>query len=473
MNAPLWTAAEAAAATHGRATRNWTATGVSIDSRTLEPGDLFVALRGPTFDGHDFVAAALDAGAAAALVHRVPDGVAEDAPLLVVANADAALDDLAAAARSRARARICAVTGSVGKTGAKETLARALGAIGPTVASRGNLNNQWGAPLSLARLPADAAYGVFELGMNASGEIGPLSRLVRPHIAVITTITAAHLENFDGVAGIADAKAEIFEGMGPDGVAILNRDNAYFPHLAVAARERGVGRVIGFGAHPEAEVRLRDLNADNGGSRIAALVGGRELVYRLGVPGRHWAINSLAALAAVDALGADVGRAAGALATMEAPRGRGKQHRVACPGGHFTLIDDSYNASPASMRAAFAVLGASETGPGGRRLAVLGDMLELGDRAEELHAGLAPALEAAAVDRVFTAGPHMAALDAALPAKHRAGHAAAAEDLLTPVLDAVQAGDVVLVKGSLGMAMAQIVEALLDAAATAGERQAC
>jgi UDP-N-acetylmuramoyl-tripeptide--D-alanyl-D-alanine ligase len=457
----LWTSAEAVAATGGRNNAEWSATGVSIDSRNLAAGDLFVALVGPSHDGHDYIAAALGAGAAAAIVGRVPRGLPIDASLLVVADTLQALRDLGTAARRRSAARIAAITGSVGKTGTKEMLKLALEAQAPTHASASSLNNHIGVPLTLARLPRAAVYAVFEIGMNHPGEIAPLAQLVRPHVAVVTTVEPVHLEFFpDGVRGVAAAKAEIFASLA-GGTAVLNRDNPHFDFLADAARAAGVARVIGFGAHPAADVRLAEFDGRATESSIVAAIHGRRISYRLGVAGRHWAVNSLAVLAAVDALGAGVELAARALARMAPPKGRGRRHRLNRNGQRFELIDDSYNASPASMRAAFDVLAAAEPGASGRRIAVLGDMLELGRESAALHAGLAEPLLKAGADLVFTCGRDMTALDAALPADRRGGHAADSTALLPAVRAAIRGGDVVLVKGSLGSRMGPIVDALI------------
>ncbi len=458
---PLWTAAEAADATGGRPTRDWRAGGVSIDSRTVRRGDLFVALAGPNFDGHDFIGAALAAGAAAAIAARRPAGIAADAPLLLVGDTMAALESLGSAARRRATATFLAVTGSVGKTGTKEMLRLALATRGPTHASAGNLNNQWGVPLSLASMPRDAAFGVFELGMNHAGEIGPLSRQVRPRLAIITTVEPAHLEFFASVEAIADAMAEIFEGLDGDGIAVFNRDNPHYARLAEQARRTGVGSIVGFGRHPEAAARLVDSALTANGSTATADILGERTEYRLAAPGAHWLTNSLAALAAAKLAGAELAAAAAAIGSLTPLKGRGQRRTIRLPGGTFDLIDESYNASPAAMRAAFAVLGTATPGLGGRRIAVLGDMRELGPAADALHAALAADLESAGVDLVFSAGPHMAALDTALPARRRALHAADASGLIAPVAAAARPGDVVLVKGSLGSRMAPIVDALL------------
>jgi UDP-N-acetylmuramoyl-tripeptide--D-alanyl-D-alanine ligase len=469
----LWTAAEAAAATGGTAVGDWSATGVSIDSRTLAPGDLFVALTGPNHDGHDHAAAALARGAAAVVAHRPPPRVAPDAPLLAVDNTMDALRGLGTCARLRGSTRIVGVTGSAGKTGTKEALALVLGAQGRTHATAGNLNNHWGVPLSLARMPADAAFGVFELGMNHAGEIAPLSRQVKPDVAIITTVQAAHLENFPSVAAIADAKAEIFAGMSSDGVAVLNRDNPHYASLVAHARTQGIGRIWSFGEHERADARLLDHRTEAGTTVVEARLHGAPVRFTLPVPGRHVVMNSLAVLLAVEALGADPAAAAAALARLPTLKGRGEVHRIRIARharrGALTVIDESYNANPASVEAAVDVLARAERAQRGRRIAVLGDMLELGPTAPALHAGLAGPLQAAGIETVFTCGPLMAALERALPPAMRGGHAADSAALLPMVLAAVRPGDVVMVKGSLGSRMAPIVEALLALGDGAGE----
>jgi UDP-N-acetylmuramoyl-tripeptide--D-alanyl-D-alanine ligase len=458
---PLWTAAEAEAATAGRATRDWTATGVSIDSRSVAPGDLFVALAGPKFDGHDFVADALAKGAAAALVHRKPEGLGDNAPLLIVADTMAALEELGRASRRRTAAQIIGVTGSVGKTGTKEALKRALERQGPTFASAGSLNNQWGVPLSLSRMPRETQWGVFEMGMNHPGEIDALSRLVRPDVAVITTIEPAHLGFFPSVEAIADAKAEIFAGMEQRGAAVLNRDNPHFARLAAAARARGITRILGFGTHADASVKLIDHHLYATASAVTASVMGEIVDYCIAIPGQHWVMNSLAVLAAVKAAGGDVGAAAAAMSSLQPLEGRGRRHRIAAGEGHAELIDESYNASPASMRAAFAVLGAMIPGRGARRIAVLGDMLELGDDAVRLHVELAQPIQEAGIALVFTVGPNMRVLYDALPKRLRGGHAASSAEMAEIVARRLRPGDIVTVKGSYGSRMAEVVRRLL------------
>jgi len=468
MSAPLWMSNDAVAATNGRSTTGWNASGVTIDSRAVKPGDLFVAIKGPNFDGHAYAADALAKGAVAAVVSHKPDNLPPGASLLMVKDPLAALEDLARAARARTTARIAAVTGSVGKTSTKEALKLVLAAQGLTHASEGSLNNHWGVPLSLARLPETAAYGVFELGMNHAGELTPLSKLVRPHVAIITTIEAVHLEFFDSVDDIASAKAEVFAGIEKNGVAVLNQDNDYFGYLTRQALVRGAAQVVGFGSGKGAWAQLLGYEPNESGARIDAEIGGKRIVFTIAAPGRHWALNSLAVLAAAVHLGADLEASAAALATMTAPKGRGARHSIALDDGAFTLIDESYNASPAAMRAAFAVLASMQPAPNaqgaGRRIAILGDMLELGADSAAIHAALAPDLTAAAA-MVCTAGRDMGALYEALPREMRAGHASKAEELLPLVRKLIRPGDVVMVKGSHGSRMGLIVDALLAATA--------
>jgi UDP-N-acetylmuramoyl-tripeptide--D-alanyl-D-alanine ligase len=458
----LWTAAQAQAATGGTLIGpDWRAGGVSIDSRSVAAGDLFIALAGPNHDGHAYVKAAMAAGAAAALVHEVPEGC-EGLPLLLVGDTMAGLQSLGKASRDRSNARVVAVTGSVGKTGTKEMLALALSAQGPTHWSVGSFNNHWGVPLSMARMPADARFAVFELGMNHPGEIAPLAAMVRPHVAVVTTVEAVHTAFFESTEEIADAKAEIFTGLEPGGVAVLNRDNHHFRRLAEAARAAGVGAVQSFGSHIDSDARLLDCAVDPDETAVFALVRDRAVAYRIGVPGLHWAMNSLAVLLAVGALGGDVETAARTLPGMNPPKGRGQRSRVAVAGGSFELIDESYNASPVSMKAAIATLAAARPAKGARRMAVLGDMLELGESAPALHAGIAQAVTAWGIDVVHTAGAMMAHLRDALPPEKRGAHAATAQELAPLVGRAVKAGDVVMVKGSAGSRMGLVVKALQE-----------
>jgi UDP-N-acetylmuramoyl-tripeptide--D-alanyl-D-alanine ligase len=435
--------------------------GLSIDSRSIEPGDAFFAIAGEHRDGHEFVAQALAAKAGLAVVAAERrNQFGSDAPLLVVPNVLAGLRNLAAAARARTNARVIGVTGSVGKTGTKEALRLALSKDGETHASVASYNNQWGVPLSLARCPAGARYAVLEMGMNHEGEIEPLSRLVRPHVAIITTIAPVHLEYLGSLAKIADAKAEIFFGLEPDGAAVVNRDIAQFAQLKRRAKEAGVARLVSFGEHEDADARLIKCALQPRCSTVQADILGTELTYKIGAPGRHLVINSLAVLAAADLVGADLALAALALAELVAVSGRGAPVEIELPGGTALVLDESYNANPASMAAALAVLGQTPTGPRGRRIAVLGDMLELGSKGRALHRGLRDAVLANAVDLVFCCGPLMQTLWQALPASRRGGYAENSAALEAQVLPAIRAGDAIMVKGSLGSRMAPIVKAL-------------
>jgi UDP-N-acetylmuramoyl-tripeptide--D-alanyl-D-alanine ligase len=435
--------------------------GISIDSRSIAPGEAFFAIHGDHRDGHEFVAAALAANAALAVV--AADRRAQcpaDARLLVVPSVLAGLRDLAAAARARSAAKVIAVTGSVGKTGTKEALRLALSKDGETHASIASYNNHWGVPLSLARCPASARYAVFEIGMNHEGEIEPLTRLVRPHVAIVTTIAPVHLEFLGSLAKIADAKAEIFYGLEPAGAAIINRDIAQFAHLRRRAKEAGAARVVSFGAHAEADARLIKCSLHPRCSTVEAVILGTALTYKIGAPGRHLVNNSLAVLAAAELVGADLVLAALALAELKPVSGRGAPIEIELPGGPALVIDESYNANPASVDAALALLGQAPVGPHGRRIAVLGDMLELGPKGRALHRALVEPVLANAVDLVFCCGPLMQVLWQALPASRRGGYADNSAALEAQVLPAIRAGDVVMVKGSLGSRMAPIVKAL-------------
>ena len=458
----LWTDADVRAALGAAASGSggWQARGVSIDSRSVAPGDLFFAIAGPNFDGHDFVNGALEAGAAAAVVSREVPGLPGDAPLVRVGNTLEALTALGRAGRARMAGKVAAVTGSVGKTGTKEALRAAFERFAPTHASPLSYNNQWGVPLSLARMPRESAFGVFEIGMNHAGELGPLAQLVRPHLAIVTTVEPVHLEFFDSVTAIADAKAEIFEGLDDGGVAVLNRDNAFYDRLADAARARGAGRIIGFGESDKADARLIKAASHPDCSCVSVDICGQPMTYKIGVPGHHWVMNSLAVLASVQALGGDLGLAGLALAELTPPEGRGNRSRIALGGGAFELVDESYNANPASMAAAIASLGAMQPENEGRRVAVLGDMLELGTESPAFHAGLAAILVDAGVDLVFTAGPDMAHLHDALPRRMQGAHGAESSELAPEVAQRVRPGDVVMVKGSLGSRMSVVVQAL-------------
>ncbi|KRQ14081.1 UDP-N-acetylmuramoyl-tripeptide--D-alanyl-D-alanine ligase [Bradyrhizobium sp. USDA 4518] len=463
MSTMLWTSDAMAtamrAATQGALPDG--VSGLSIDSRTIAPGEAYFAIKGDVHDGHAFVEAALKAGAGLAVVETAQRAkFPADAPLLVVDDVLAGLVELAHASRARLNAQIVAVTGSVGKTSTKEALRRVLSAQGETHASVASFNNHWGVPLSLARCPASTRFAVFEIGMNHAGEITPLVKMVRPHVAIITTIEPVHLEFFAGIEAIADAKAEIFAGLEPDGAVVLNRDNGQFARLQKQAKQAGISRIVSFGADKRAEARLLDLSLHATCSAVHADILDHDITYKIGMPGRHMAMNSLAVLAGASLLGADIARAALSLSQLEAPTGRGLRRTLEVGHGEAMLIDESYNANPASMGAALNVLGQAQTGPHGRRIAVLGDMLELGPTGPELHRGLNEAVTANRIDLVYCCGPLMRNLWDALSTGKRGGYAESSAALEAQAVAAVRAGDVIMVKGSLGSKMKLIVSAL-------------
>lgn len=457
---PLWTAAQAEAATGGTATAEFVATGISIDTRSLQPGDLFVALKAAR-DGHDFVAQAFERGAAAALVSQVPEGV--NGPCLVVPDVLAALTALGAAGRARARARVVAVTGSVGKTSTKEMLREMLADFGNVHAAEASFNNHWGVPVTLARLPSDTDFAILEIGMNQPGEIAPLAHLARPHVALITTIAPAHLANLGSLEAIAHEKASIFDGLDAGGTAIYNADTDPAQILAGhATRATNADRVLSFGENG-LDARLSELRATPSALVVRAEIGIMPVLLRLPDAGSHFAMNALGCLLVAQALGLDLALAAQALGRWHPPAGRGQRERVLldhADDSGFTLIDDAFNANPTSLDAALAVLAASQPGPGGRRIAILGDMLELGPDEIEQHRAIArhPALEA--VTLVHCVGPRMEALWHVLPGHRRGKHVAQAEDLGARVHHLVRDGDVVLVKGSKGSLVSRVVDAL-------------
>ena len=464
MAEPLWTMDDVVAATGGtlEGGPGGPLTGVSIDSRTIEPGNIYVAIQGDVHDGHKFAGAALEAGAGLAIVSRPDDSMRGKGPLLVVEDDPLdAMERLGRAARARSPAKIAAITGSVGKTGSKEMLRQALARSGSVHASVKSFNNHWGVPLTLARFPKDVEFGVFEVGMNHPGEITPLIDMIRPHVAVITTVAPVHLGHFSSVEEIADAKAEIFTGVVPGGTAVLNRDNPHFDRLATAAKAAGIDHMVTFGEHPDADARMIKTVLHGSCSCVQASVLGDEITYKLGAPGRHFVDNSLAVLATVKLLGADLALAALSLAETQAPVGRGARCTLHLPSGATaTLIDEAYNANPASMRAALALLAQTRPAEKGRRIAVLGDMLELGENAPALHADLLGPIDEAQVDTVYACGPMMAHLWEGLSPKRRGSYAQTSEGLSQTVLGDLRAGDVIMVKGSLGSKMIPIVDAL-------------
>ena len=462
----LWTSDEVKAAlTAASITIPFEAEGVTFDSRAVGKGDLFFALSGETTDGHGFVADALSRGAAAAVVSRDVEGAR--GTLVRVPDTMKALVELGRAARRRSKARIASVTGSVGKTSTKDALRAMLSAQAPTSASVASYNNHVGVPVSLARLPRDAQYGVFEIGMNHPGEIEPLARQVEAHVGVVTNVGPVHIGHMGSEEAVADEKGCLFAGMAEGAVAVLNRDNHHYERLVGKARHFGVSRIVGFGRSEAADARLVSCNLQDSGSEVAALLHGRRIEYRLGAAGEHWVLNSVAALAVVEALGADVSSAAATLAGVKASPGRGARRILKFGNGTIELLDESYNANPVSVKAMLAVLARTEPQPGGRRILALGDMRELGEGADGYHAGLADAVAASGAAQVFLCGPHMQALWQKLaPAQrgvHRPDSAALAGDL--PAV--LRAGDVVAVKGSLGSKMKIVVDAIV--AASGGE----
>ena len=454
MADPLWTSEELARATGGTASGGFGATGVSIDTRTLEPGDLFVALAGVR-DGHEFVVQALAKGASGALVSQDVDG-----PWVKVADTFEALQRLGVAARERAAtARRGAVTGSVGKTSVTQAIMAGLMLAGRAHSSVKSYNNHIGVPLTLARMPRDTERAVFEIGMNHADEIRPLARFVRPHAAVVTTVGPVHTENFpDGEAGVARAKAEVFAGLEPGGVAVLNADNKWFDLLKAEAVKAGAA-VRTFGSGEGCDARLVDFQASSGHAVVQARLHGKGLDFPILQTGFHWGLNSMAVLLMLEALDVGLDDSLAALGSFEPLAGRGAESAVSAKGGAFTLIDESYNANPISMASAIRTLGARATS--GRRVVALTDMLELGPEAQAFHAGLAASLDAASIDLVFCAGPLMKSLWDALPPTRRGGYAETAAALAPQLVQAVEAGDVVMVKGSNGSKAGQIAQALL------------
>jgi UDP-N-acetylmuramoyl-tripeptide--D-alanyl-D-alanine ligase len=460
----LWNAAQAVAATGGVAQGDWQAGGVSIDTRSLQPGDLFVALQAAR-DGHDFVAQALENGAAAALVSRQPNDVAADAPLLIVEDVHHALVALGRAARARCGARVVAVTGSVGKTSTKEMLRSVFTAQGRTHASVASYNNHWGVPLSLARMPSDTDFAVFEIGMSQPGEIAPLARLVRPHIAIITTVAEAHLEAFDDLAGIAREKSSVFEGLEPTGCAIFHGDLATSPLLRAAA-EIHAQRVTSFGTSPSVSYRLKTIEVKDAVTCAVTTHASQECQFKLATVGRHFAENALAVLATCDWLGLSHDATVDGLANWTAVLGRGRLETLSLdktnPDKTVVLIDEAYNANPTSLWAALEVLVAIEPSGQGQRIAYLGDMKELGPKSAGMHAQIADHPAVAGIARIHAVGALMQNLYQALPTEKQGRWTATSGEMVEGIMVDLQAGDVVLVKGSLSVCMGRVVDAIVD-----------
>ena len=459
----LWTAAQLVAATGGGTQGDWFVDGVSIDSRRLQPGDLFIALQAAR-DGHDFVVQAFDNGAAAALVSRRPEGVADDAPLLIVPDVQAALEALGRAARARSHARVVAVTGSVGKTSTKEMLREVLAGQGRTHASVASYNNHWGVPLTLARMPTDTEFAVFEIGMNHPGEIAPLALMVRPDIAIITTVAAAHLEAFDDIDGIAREKAEIFNGLTPDGVAVIQADLPTSPVLTAAAQDNSK-RILSFGSSAKAAYRLRDVQFEPA-TTLATFEHQNQLqTFELAALGRHFAENALAVIATCQNLGLRYEMITAGLARWLPVVGRGARQKMmldaARPDSTIEVIDESYNANPTSLCAALAVLSQIKA-LSHQRIAFLGDMKELGPQAAEMHAAIAQDVHIEGIAKIHAVGPLIRNLYDALPVEKRGRWTATSAEMVQGIRADVHAGDVVLIKGSLSMDMGRVVDALTN-----------
>ncbi|MCO5058065.1 MAG: UDP-N-acetylmuramoylalanyl-D-glutamyl-2,6-diaminopimelate--D-alanyl-D-alanine ligase [Rhizobiaceae bacterium] len=462
----LWDTQALVAATGGRPLGKLPETigGISIDTRTLEPGDAFFAIKGDRFDGHKFATAAMAAGAGLMVVaeEKLPSLGRLSMPMIVVADVLKALEKVGAAARKRSKAKIIAVTGSAGKTTTKEMLRVALGAAGKVHAADKSFNNHWGVPLTLARLPADSDFAVFEIGMNHPGEIRPLVKLVRPHVAIITLIAPAHLGHFKSLEEIAQAKAEIFEGVEPGGHAVVNRDDPRWKLLETAAKSAGIANIHGFGANARANFKLLSCDLAGDHSDFIARIAGKEVSGRIGAPGRHIVQNALAVLGTAKLAGADVAKAASALAGFTAERGRGKRHVLAHKDGEIVLIDESYNANPVSMKAALELLASAPKGEKARRIAVLGDMLELGQHSAKFHTALAQNVVAAEPDIVLLAGKETAALAAALPPAISSEYREDTDALKPLLLKMLKGGDTVMIKSSNGVGFSRLVEAVTE-----------
>jgi len=460
MSPPLWTwdalLSASGGTSEGSPSRD--VAGFSIDTRSLRPGDVFVALADAR-DGHEFVPAAFAAGASAALVRNDYRRRGGDGALIRVPDTLRALESIGRGARARTRARVVAVTGSVGKTSTKEALRATLSEIGATHAAEKSFNNHWGVPLTLARMPADVDYGVFEIGMNHRGEIAPLARMIRPHVAVITTVEPVHIGYLGSIEAIAEEKSDIFLGLEPGGTAVIKLDSPSFSIMDHRARAVGA-TVKTFGLHPDANVRAAAVTLEDEGSSVVAEVDGRAVSYRVGTPGAHIVENTLGVIAALVGLGVDLSRALPALARLSAAAGRGARTTLTARDVEILLIDESYNANPASMRAALAALSGVPRTRFPRRVAVLGEMLELGAHAAALHVGLKQSIDDAGVDLIFACGPNMAQLFSSLDSSRRGHWAETSAGLQRPLLDAIKSGDVVMIKGSLGSRMAPLAETL-------------
>jgi len=459
----LWTSDEVIEATKGTVSKPFEAIGVSIDSRTIRKDEIFVAIQGVSMDGHKFVETAFKNGAVAAIV-REDFEIDTDKALIRVKDTFEAMQDLGIYSRNRSKAKIIAVTGSAGKTGTKELLTIALNESGKAYSSKKSFNNHWGVPLSLSNMPRDTEFGIFEIGMNHKGEIEKLVSFVRPHLAIITTIEPVHIEFFGSEEAIADAKAEVFSAIEGDAIAVLNKDNPHFQRLKQSALEQGVKKIISFGEDETADCVLKDCKLSAGDIKATANVMGDVKKYRINIPGKHIALNSLSVMATVKILGANLDGAIKALKKAETVNGRGNRIKVFVKEGEpaVTIVDESYNANPSSMKAAFNVFELIQPEGDGRRVAVLGDMLELGSVGPQMHIGLANPLLKAKTDIVFCCGPLMEAMYNVLPKDWRGGWAKNSQELSELLIKNIKPGDVVLVKGSLGSKMSYIIQALQE-----------
>jgi len=441
--------------------------GISIDSRTIGEGEAYFAIKGDVHDGHKFVAGAFANGGGVSVVAEewLDKLEGETGPMLVVDDVLKALERLGEASRARTDAKIIAVTGSVGKTTTKEALRTAFAPSGVVHASDRSFNNHWGVPLTLARMPVETDFGVFEIGMNHPNEITPLVKMVRPHVAIITNVAAVHLGAFESVDEIAKAKAEIFDGLEAVGTAVLNADDERIGLLTDFAKSKGVTNIVTFGESGEAQARVEKLVPHGSCTCLTADILGHSMVVKIGAPGRHIVQNVLAVLATVELARADLAKAGLAMANLSAVKGRGQQHKLDSPTGPYRLIDESYNANPTSMRAALALLGAAKIKTRGRRIAVMGDMLELGPTSSDLHAELANAVHENQIDLVYLAGPEMSSLNKRLNGSIPCEHAPTIDDLIEPITAELREGDVIMAKASLGMSFAKLIDHLLETAA--------
>ena len=453
----LWSAHEIASITGGTASGAWSASGVSINTRTLEVGDLFIAIKGPKLNGHQFVSEALKKGASGLIIDTIPTNLPEQAPIVLVSDTLDALHALGKASRKRSEALIIAVTGSVGKTSTKNALYHALSAQSQTTCSQASHNNLWGVPLSLSQMAPEDQFGIFEIGMSHPGEISPLSKMVSPHITIITNVEPAHTENFDSLESVAEAKAEIFDGLEKNGIAILNSDNKFFSILRARSKSLGIENLLTFGSTNDADTRLISLSSDCQGSCVEASIQGKRICYRVSLPGKHEVMNSLATLTAIHAAGADISAATSALGQLSPLPGRGKSYQLEYLGGSIHLIDESYNANPTSMRAALDNLGNTKVSPPGRRIAVLGDMRELGRDSEKYHLNIAQTIFKNQVEKIFTVGDQMERLFHSLPSEMQCFCSIDAKGITREILKVLRPNDILLVKGSNAVGMASIV----------------